>query len=72
VPVEKAVNGKTGFVRLGINLNFIQEQAAPSQNIGVKNIFSYTNFPISATGIIFILIIWNILWYNFFIRRSMK
>ncbi|MDD4894804.1 MAG: hypothetical protein PHW54_05775 [Candidatus Omnitrophica bacterium] len=74
LPSEKAINGKTGVLTLGTNIILSQKQAmlAPPQENYRKNIFSYNLFPISTTGVILLLIIWHIFWYNFFMRRMTK
>lgn len=74
LPPEKAINGKTGVLTLGTNIVLSQRQAmsVSSQEGSQQNIFSYRLFPITTTGVILLLIIWHIFWYNFFIRRTIK
>jgi len=74
VPPEKAIEGKTGRVTLGFQLNLLEkakerEAAFPAQR---TNIFSYTGLPISGTGIIILLIAWQIGLYNYTIRRQAR
>lgn len=74
LPPEKAVNGKTGMLSLGVHVDLLQGQAASRQQeeIHRKDIFLYTALPISATGIILLLIIWQVAWYNLLMRRWIK
>ncbi len=70
LPPEKAVNGKTGVLTLGTSFKLAQP---PVPMKGVQQeYFSYTALPVSTTGIILILILWHIFWYNFSMRREMK
>jgi hypothetical protein len=70
---EKAINGKTGVITLGFNLNLIPATAKTTHNPVIqKNIFSYTELPISATAIILIMILWQIIFYNYSMGRLLK
>jgi hypothetical protein len=76
VPAEQAVDGKTGFVSLGLGLdlgileNSKQEKAEGAVQKG--NIVSYTGLPISSPTVILGLLIWQIISYNYSMRRLMK
>jgi hypothetical protein len=74
VPPEKAVNGKTGFVTLGLGFSLTDRapQAASADAPGRRNIFSYQGLPVSNATIILALIAWHILSYNYFMRRLMR
>jgi len=74
LPPEKAVNGKTGIVSLGIGFNLLEhsKQDKPKEIIEKKDIFSYTGLPLSSTTVILILIIWQIISYNYSMRRLTK
>jgi len=74
LPPEKAVNGKTGIVSLGVHVDLFQGPAArrQGQEIRRQDIFLYTALPVSATGIILLLIIWQVAWYNILMRRAIK
>lgn len=74
VPMENAVDGKTGIVSLGVGLNFIEhgKQAQPADAIPRKDIFSYQGLPISSTTVVIMLIFWQIVSYNYSMRRLMK
>lgn len=72
VPPEKAVNGKTGFISLGLSCNLLEN----SKQVGGHNeeflkqdIFTYSGLPISSTAIILGLLIWQICSYNVTMRR---
>ncbi len=70
VPQERAIEGKTGIVSLGFGFDLLEH---PKQNRAAgpiqKNIFFYTGLPISTTSVILILIIWQIAFYNYSVRR---
>lgn len=74
VPPEKAVNGKTGFVTLGLGFKLLDEaRQAPSNDMQERrNIFSYRGLPVSNATIILALIAWHVLSYNYFMRRLMR
>ncbi len=74
VPPEKAVDGKTGFVTLGVGFSILdQARHAPSgEALERRNIFSYRGLPVSNATIILALIAWHILSYNYFMRRLMR
>jgi len=74
VPLEKAVDGKTGVVSLGLGFNLLEhaKQDRAEDTIQRKDIFSYTGLPISSATIILMLIMWQIISYNYSMRRLMK
>ena len=74
VPLEKAVDGKTGIVSLGLGFNLLEhgKQDRPEDTIQRKHIFSYRGLPVSSATIILMLIIWQIISYNYSMRRLMK
>lgn len=74
VPIEKAIDGKTGIVSLGLGFNLLEQgkQDRPENAIQRENIFSYRGLPVSSATIILLLIIWQIISYNYLIRRMMK
>ncbi len=74
VPPERAVDGKTGFVTLGFGFCLI-EASKQDRSEGVmqkKDIFSYKGLPVSSTAVILVLILWQIVSYNYLMRRLMK
>jgi hypothetical protein len=74
VPLENAIDGKTGIVTLGLGFNLLEhnKQDQPKDLIQRKYIFSYRGLPISSSTIILIMILWQVISYNYSIRRLMK
>ena len=74
LPPERAVDGKTHIVSLGLGFNFLEhsKQVKPREVIEKKDIFSYTGLPVSSTTVILMLIVWQIISYNYSIRRLTK
>jgi len=74
VPPDRAVDGKTGFVTLGLGFSLLEheKQARPVDNIPKENILTYRGLPISSESIILILILWQIISYNYSMRRLIK
>jgi len=72
VPPEKAVDGKTGFVTLGLTCNLLEnskQAGAHNDEFLKQDIFTYSGLPISRTAIILGLFIWQICSYNITMRR---
>ncbi len=71
VPAEKARDGKTGMVSLGISFKLLHEAdgKAATATGERKIIFSYMSLPLSPTGVILLLLVWHILCYNYTMRR---
>jgi hypothetical protein len=74
VPPEKAIDGKTGMVSLGLSFNLLESsiQNGPLEMIEKEDIFSYTGLPVSSTTLILLLILWQIISYNYSIQRLTK
>ncbi len=74
VPQDKAVDGKTGFITLGLSFSLLQheKQDIAENTIPKEHIFTYRGLPISSETIILILILWQILSYNYSMRRLIK
>jgi len=74
VPPENAVEGKTGFITLGLGFDLLKngEQDRPEDRIQRQDIFSYRGLPVSGTTIILMLIVWQIISYNYSMRRLMR
>jgi hypothetical protein len=74
MPPEKAVNGKTGMLSLGLGFSLLEQDKRESLKEAIQNehIFSYRGLPISSETIILLLIIWQIASYNYSMRRLMK
>jgi hypothetical protein len=73
VPQERAVDGKTGMVSLGLGFSLLehpkQDKPKLEDIIKKKDIFTYSGLPVSSTSVILILIVWQIISYNYSIRR---
>lgn len=72
VPPEMAVDGKTGFVTLGLTCNLLEnsrQAGAHKEEFLKQDIFTYSGLPISSTAIILGLFIWQICSYNITMRR---
>ena len=74
MPQDKAVDGKTGRITLGLGFNLLEssKQVRPPEAIQKTDIFSYTGLPISSTAVILLLIIWQIISYNYSMQRLIK
>jgi hypothetical protein len=74
LPPERAVEGKTGMVSLSLGFNLLEhsKKDRPREIIEKKDIFSYTGLPVSSTTVILILIVWQIISYNYSMRRLTK
>ena len=75
VPPEKAVDGKTGVVTLGLTCNLLENSkqvGAHDDEIRQQDIFTYSGLPISGTAIILGLILWQICSYNVTMRSLTK
>lgn len=75
VPPEKAVDGKTGFVTLGLTCSLLEtsrQTGAQGEELRRRDIFTYSGLPVSSTAIILGLIIWQICSYNVTMRRLTK
>jgi hypothetical protein len=74
VPPERAVDGKTGIVSLGVGFSLLErsKQVRPEDTIQKKDIFSYRGLPVSSTTVILMLIVWQIVSYNYSMRRLIK
>jgi hypothetical protein len=74
VPPEKAVDGKTGVVTLGFGFNLLagSKPAPPDEALQKTDILSYTGLPVSSTAVILLIIIWQIISYNYSIQRLIR
>lgn len=71
VPPQQAVDGKTGFISLGVGFSLLDQgqQVALEGQTKETDIFSYSGLPITSTAIILLLIGWLIMSYNRSMRR---
>ena len=74
VPPERAIDGKTGMVSLGLGFSLLEhpKQDMARDTLETKDIFTYRGLPVSSTTVILLLILWQVISYNYCIRRSMK
>lgn len=74
VPPEKAVDGKTGMVTLGIGFNLLSQglQDRSGDADQRQDLFVYRGLPLSSATIILLLILWQVVSYNCTMRRLMK
>ncbi|MDD2901429.1 MAG: hypothetical protein PHU44_03250 [Syntrophales bacterium] len=74
VPPEKAIDGKTRVVSLNFGFNLLKasRKGNPDETMQKTDIFSYTRLPLSSTGVILLLILWQIISYNFSMQRLIK
>ncbi len=74
VPPDKAVNGKTGRISLGIGFSLLEsdKQERRADATRKEYLFDYRGLPISSETVILLLILWQIASYNYSMRRLMK
>ena len=74
VPPEKAVDGKTRMLTLGLGFKLLEspQPAAADKALQKTDIFSYTGLPLSSTAVILLLIIWQIISYNYSMQRLIR
>lgn len=74
VPPEKAIDGKTKIVSLDLKFDLLKSSPKDSsqENIQKQVVLDYTGLPISSSAVILGLIIWQIIAYNYSMRRLMK
>ena len=74
VSPQEAIDGKTGMVSLGFGFNLLESSPKDKTDhtIRKQDIFSYTGLPVSNATIILVLIIWQIISYNYSMWRLTK
>jgi hypothetical protein len=74
VPPERAVDGKTRMLSLGFGCHLLESSkpTPPHETLQKTDIFTYAGLPVSSTGVILLLIIWQIISYNYSMRRLIK
>jgi hypothetical protein len=74
VPPERAIDGKTGMVSLGLGFSLLEQpkRDMARDTLERKDIFSYTGLPVSSTTVILLLILWQVISYNYCMRRLVK
>lgn len=71
VPPEMAVDGKTGCISLGFSFSMLEQSKPkmPADLIEKEYIFNYMGLPLTSTTLILLLILWQIISYNYSMRR---
>jgi hypothetical protein len=74
IPPEQALDGKSRVISLGLNFEFLESlpKDESSEVMQQQNILAYTGLPVSSSALILGLIMWQILAYNYSMRRLMK
>jgi len=74
LPPDKAVNGKTGMITLGMGFSLLESdrQEQHADTIQKEYIFDYRGLPVSSATIILLIIIWQVGYYNYSMRRLLK
>jgi hypothetical protein len=74
MPPENAIDGKTGFVSLGVGFDFLErdKQLRTEDIIAKEDIFIYKGLPVSSSAVILLLIVWQIAYYNYTMRKLLK
>lgn len=76
VPPEQALDGKDRVLSLGLQLDFLnstgEKFSQPNKDLEKEDLVSYTALPISSSSVIIGLIGWQIVSYNYLMRRAMK
>jgi hypothetical protein len=74
VPPAKAVDGKTGRITLGVGFKLLESSkpADADKTLQKTDIFTYTGLPVTSTAVILLLIIWQIISYNYSMQRLIK
>lgn len=69
VPKDLAVNGKTGTISLGVNMNLVGQSPIHGLEKAAVDLFSYSGLPLSNFAAILFLLLWQIGSYNYFAQR---
>lgn len=74
LPPEQAIDGKSKVISLDLKFELLERlpEDASKEYIQKQTILAYTGLPISSSSIILGLIIWQIIAYNYSMRRLMK
>lgn len=73
VPPEAAIDGKLNVISLGFNFDLLASSSrSATTDVIKKSILDYAGLPISSSAIILGLIIWQVIAYNYSMRRFMK
>lgn len=74
IPPEQAVEGKDRVLALGLNFKLLDDsqQKGSGEDKEKADIISYSALPISSSTVIIGIIGWQIISYNYLMRRAMK
>jgi len=74
IPPEQAVDGKNRVLTLGFDFKLLDDsqQKGSSEDNEKADIISYSALPISSSTVIIGIIGWQIISYNYLMRRAMK
>ena len=70
LPQNQAVQGKTGVVNIGVKFDFFDTAKIERENKETAVLFEHKDLPLSKTGIIFILLIWQLATFNLQARKE--
>lgn len=71
VPLNQAVNGKRGFVSIGLHFNFL-EHPSPEKISENEVVFQSNDFPLSKSGLVLTLLVWQLLAFNWTARKELS
>ncbi len=74
VEPQYAVGGKTGFLTIGFGL-YIKETSKCNKDKeaeGRKYIISYNGLPVSSSVVLLVIILWQVFYYNYSMRRMLR
>lgn len=74
LPPDKAIDDKTKVLSLGVSFNLLTDRPAKAAGEAAhdKGIINYTGLPVSSSAVILGLILWQIIVYNYSMRRLLR
>lgn len=72
VPSEQAMDGKTGVLNIGFNFDFFDRTQAPTEIAGEQQYFAAKDIPLSKSGIILLILIWQVATFAWSARRELE
>lgn len=70
LPESEAINGKAGTVAIGLQFNLLDKPHVETNQATGQVIFESKEIPLSKTGILLVLILWQLAAFNFTARRE--
>lgn len=70
VPESDAINGKTGTVAIDLRFNLLDQLRIQSSENSNQTLFESRDIPLSKTGILLILILWQLAVFNLTARKE--